>query len=750
MAANVALGRFASVNPRTNAQEHSSAQQNPRWNLQIKRQCVALAAALLQTSAIGAYSKMMLADGDASVRTCPVASQHEIDRVIARLNLPKPPFTVVDTAGETQENELADLRAALRSRHSESNEIERIVRAYARQRADLRQFKRDVDLGREAQRPAFNIAGELPAEFADYLRGAVALHCGDTNAARNSWTTLLARPESERRFKSVWAAYMLGRSWQNENAEKALTFFSFTRALAAQGFVDSIGLASESLGWQARAHLDRGEYERAFELYAAQHASGDASARGSLRITALQALRESPPVLQRLATNRLARAMITAELVCNPSDFWSSADPASWLAALKRAGDVDADLAEQLALANYAGDDLEMVHFWIKRVPRSSVAQWIRAKLLVRDGKVNEATKILASISGAFPLFESTNAPNAALSENLFMRSYWHLTAGRHLLGELGVLRLHRREYALALDAFLRGGFRYDAAYVAEQVLSVDELKSYVDAQWPEGVVNSIEDEEGPDDLRPTNIAEHIRYVLARRLVRNERRLDAMAYFPAQRLAVFQVLNGALALADDGSQANDLRASNYYTAAWIVRTNGMELMGTEGAPDYAISHGNFENGITINDREPFSTNSVTGASPEEVARVRAHAVVPATRWHYRAHAAALAYEAAKLWPNNDDRTALALCWAGRWAEVTSDADIFYKMLVRRCRRTELGRVADERRWFPWLDENSRVVTYTTKPPPEEIEEPTVADMTEAEDDSDETPGEVLGPLVDDK
>ena len=52
-------------------------------------------------------------------------------------------------------------------------------------------------------------------------------------------------------------------------------------------------------------------------------------------------------------------------------------------------------------------------------------------------------------------------------------------------MAELGVLKLSRGEFAQALDALLRSGFWQDAAYVAERVLTTDELKTYVDQNWP-------------------------------------------------------------------------------------------------------------------------------------------------------------------------------------------------------------------------------------------------------------------------
>ena len=55
--------------------------------------------------------------------------------------------------------------------------------------------------------------------------------------------------------------------------------------------------------------------------------------------------------------------------------------------------------------------------------------------------------------------------------------------------------------------------------------------------------------------------------------------------------------------------------------------------------------------------------------------------------------------------------------AGRWLKVRDPefADLFYKALVHRCRKTELGDAADRQRWFPELDENGKPVVTRKQP-----------------------------------
>lgn len=136
----------------------------------------------------------------------------------------------------------------------------------------------------------------------------------------------------------------------------------------------------------------------------------------------------------------------------------------------------------------------------------------------------------------------------------------------------------------------------------------------------------------------------------------------------------------------------------------------MELLGTETGPDWFIHGGDFEYGVTAESRVNGNFHLLP-ASANELQRASAHAADPEVRWHYRYQAAFLAWEAAKLMPNNSDETAFVLWQAGVWLKNRDPqtADGFYKTLVRRCRRTALGEEADRIRWFPELDENRQIV-----------------------------------------
>lgn len=740
------------------------------------------------------FPNNLLSGGDAAVLAAPESS---FARELMRMNLGWSRFQAMPLplhagdssyAGQTLDAELADLKAALRAAQVPKEEADRILTSHQAERQKLRDFLTAVENsqyrwvwdenGRHEPDhtpppfPKVEFIKGLPEEFADYLEGALAWHnpaVQDKTIAREAWERLLARPPAERRYKSTWAAFMLGKLWENADPDKAITCFQQVRELRRQGFADSTGLAAASLGLEARVYLHQKNYEQAIEMYLQQLATGDATATNSLRFAAAEALSKGEAALQPLAKNPRTQRLITAYLISqrlpeaappepDPDDDQpDSAAPTAgetlphpdngvrtWLKAVEAANVRDVESAEKLALAAYRINEMGLAQRWIQRAPGSPVAQWLQAKLLLRAGKLQAAAALLARVAPSFPVEpHGTNelAP-VVLKDTLFMdeSGCWpdRVPIERQVLGELGVLSLARREYTQALDALLNAGFWMDAAYVAERVLALDELKAYVDAYWPPVTARQEAEEKekfGSDEVSPALLREQIRYLLARRLTRAFRTEEARQYYPDEWTPRFDGLVRALKVGWDESLPADQRAKALFEAAIITRTNGMELLGTEVEPDWHIHLGRYQEGVTAGDRATNGNAGVLVASSDEFRRACEHNADPEKRFHYRYQAAALAWEAAKLMPNNSDDTARVLWTAGCWLKNRDPqtADLFYKALVRRNRKTALGAEADRQRWFPELGENGNVVPREKSPPtvtpaPEEPNSPPEGEM----------------------
>jgi hypothetical protein len=326
------------------------------------------------------------------------------------------------------------------------------------------------------------------------------------------------------------------------------------------------------------------------------------------------------------------------------------------LQAAEAAGIEEMDSAEALALAAYRANDMDATSRWIKRAPGSPLAQWLQAKLLLRSGKVQSAAALLAKLTPQFPIVhESTNAPppidrkdTLAVQANAY--SWWQVSAERQIHAELGVLLLSRGDYVEALDLLLNSGFWMDAAYVAERVLTVEELKQYVDRFWPAVSTEQVAKEKqhfGESSVCPALLRENIRYLLGRRLIREFHAEQARDYFPAEWVGAFDQFVAALNIGWDETQPPTNRAAALFQAALITRTNGMELIGTEVAPDWHYHQGNYEDGVEGEDRRTNSAAIAVRPSEDEMRRNAQHIPDPNVRFHYRNQAAALAWEAAR-------------------------------------------------------------------------------------------------------
>jgi hypothetical protein len=619
-----------------------------------------------------------------------------------------PPALPGDPRGQTLWADVDDLETALDRAGLAAPARDALLADYKAARARLSrvEVKKAADAG--------PVPGGLPPEFADYLRGAMAYHAGRLDEARQAWQAVLARPAEERPFRSTWAAFMLGRSLLESDPGEAVSWFARLRELAGAGFADSLGLAAASVGWEARAELGRGGYERATELYLTQLATGDDTAVTSLELTASRIV--TAGVLARAAAHPQARQLVTAYVLSrgesSPSrpGTWSARLAEQWLDALEQTQGTGVADADRLAAVAYQSGDLARTARWLAVAPPDSpIGGWLRAKLLLRDGKLDAAAAQLAQVSHSFPRL----ARSSALQEDWYIEydDYEILRpASEAIRIEAGILQLARRQYVEALDALLRARLWTDTAYVAERVLTPGELTAYVDRDWPPTAVQEPKAGERSwwPSQTPERLGARLRHLLARRLARLGRFADARAYMPARFVTDLDAYAAALEAGRDRrrpADGPDSRAVALWQAARIARESGMELLGTELSPDAYVYEGNFDIEAGGVDAKSRAKGPLTAASADEQARAARHLLRPERRFHYRFVAADLAWRAAALMPDQDPRTAKVLWSAGSWLKerAPKDADRFYKALVRRCGRTPLGQEADRLRWFPAVD-----------------------------------------------
>ncbi len=409
---------------------------------------------------------------------------------------------------------------------------------------------------------AFNKGAMLSAAVRLYTAGAVDFHKGDSAKAIRRFHAIIDLPASERRDREVWAAFMLGRLYGSKNdIAEASKSFALTRELANYGAPDPLGLGVASYGEEARLHLDRArglqkakqmsakqrrmyghEIAAAVRLYAAQAAHGSNIGIDSLRRVVDEVLDEDAAVAASICDPMVQQLLVTRTLDSDGSapdnDTSSTSQISTLVRSVQKCGSQNLVAADRLAAIAYRDGDYHLAHRLAIQMT-TPLAMWVQARLAMQKGDVAEAAKYYAAASKEFPSSGDTSASDEGAKALLVL--------------ENGDLALSRGEYVDALEQLYpyAGTFWDDVTHIAERVLTVDELKTFVDghkdtqvqpavslASMPSPFGNEVSLYDPveaqtqfwfPDGRSP---AAHLRDLLARRLVREGRYQEALKYLP--------------------------------------------------------------------------------------------------------------------------------------------------------------------------------------------------------------------------
>ena len=599
---------------------------------------------------------------------------------------------------------------------------------------------------------------EFASEFADYHRGALAYRLKDWDKARKAWEELLSRPAGERHYRTVWAAFMLGKVALKTGSAEAVQWFQRTRDLAREGFADSLGMAADSYGWEGRSEWKQNHPDKAAKLFLIQLALGDESAIVSLKAlipdrepiegmlnygpeseerqgwSAEQKKADEQKTLFDLKTaakDPLLRRLVTAHILATESsaalseeESWAETPRVSrcsrWLSVIKEAHLDQFEDAEYLGWVAYTNGKYQDAAHWLDLAKSDTPAAcWLRAKLQRRAGKLEDAAHSMAKAWQSMQPIETYTgwAGVSGQGEDEVHREGGSWSFVESASGDLGALDLERATFTPAMDVLRKGGLFDDMAFVAERVLTADELKAYVD-QLP---VQS-----GTPDSTDKDSTGKLRYLLGRRLVREDRYAEAAHYLAAPYDRVLDEYVKALKGGADEKRPRLERARAWFTAAWIARYDGMEIMGTEGFPDGFSFGGDFElpdlakqrqSGVyqttQYKDGKEKTTTApiVVKTTKPELQRLTKNKISPDVRFHYRVIAGALAMRAAGFLEDNSAELADVVNTAGLWVKDRDEktGDRYYQVLEKRCAQTEIGRAAIAKHWFvdesgPWSAE----------------------------------------------
>lgn len=543
----------------------------------------------------------------------------------------------------------------------------------------------------------------LPEAFRLYAASAVAYHKSDFAGAKARFAAILALGAKERLPRVVWAHYMLGKIGESENDDiAAAKAFRLARTEALKGAPDPLGLAVASYGEEARLHLSaagallegdaaptnpdsggtvpdeaaakyagktlpdakahafRKDVAGAVALYSEQAARGSDSGVQSLRITTEFLLASADRIRAVIAEPSLQKLLVAYELRRTRANTitirhysYEMADdptPAAREAGLTVLVDALEKLphpagADRLAALCYDSGRWACAKTMAEKQD-TPLAAWVKAKLAIQKGDLAGAAKFYAAAARGFPATDSLEEASQ-----------------KAVLGESSVVALARGDYIDALDKLISvsGTYWPDVAYIAERVLTTEELKAYVDSHIA-AVPPPPQSATAPAYETDFNSHAALRDLLARRLMRDGRYAEAQAYFSTPKIRdTAKAYAEALSKADRAWD-NVTKAEALFAAATLARKSGLEMMGSEGPPDSFYTGGNFEEGLGRAKLEggPFITAG-------ERARFAASTAKPNQRFHYRYVAIDQAAKAADLVPAKSQAFAAILCHATNWA-----------------------------------------------------------------------------------
>jgi tetratricopeptide (TPR) repeat protein len=319
--------------------------------------------------------------------------------------------------------------------------------------------------------------------------------------------------------------------------------------------------------------------------------------------------------------------------------------------------------------------------------PKSPYTLWVRARLLKREGKLEESTEALKKLVEAIPLDRSWQVHDFSVDDTWATRPALY-----EAYDELIPLILKDGDYTGALAAAIKVENHDYAVNIAEHVLTTDELRKFVDAR--------------PND--PT--MKNVRWILARRYAREGHWDLALPYYPPDE----QTFDGLdlgktaaqtkahLEAARDPRQPPRSRAKHYIQLGRLIREYGFYLLFPE------TSGG----GYATDTPNPSRVEADLAARD-----LQSQQAYPESHYWVKLPANYM-WQAAQLLPDNDPLCAQALFLGGSYLKYhnPNEADRFYKAFIRRNPNLEIARQANQMRWFP-IHFTDAVAYHPRKPDP---------------------------------
>jgi hypothetical protein len=538
------------------------------------------------------------------------------------------------------------------------------------------------------EEPARAREGGGTEETALYQAGAAAWKKTDFGEAGRRFAQVLGLPAERRQRFSTFAAFMLGRN--AGRVAEASRYFGQVRELAAAGFADPLGLAVASYGEEARWQLRAGNDREAIRLYAEQASHGSDNGALSLLFVSRQIV-SNPERLQSVLKDPLAQRLLATYAWTRGHESWYEGNderrPATGRLLDQMGALPSVEGAEHLAAAAWRSGRFELAARFADK-QNTPLALWVQSKLALRRGDRASAEILLGKAIAGF-LAEAGPVRLRTQFEGEEMPVATPRDLAARATGDAAVLALARGDFLGAMQKAAENCSYPDTAYLAEQVLTTQELAQFLQRGSDKLATACLAPIEGEVQGEP--VVAKLRSLLARRLLRSGQLQPALAAFGQEPNAALarqyvEAQEKARSARDDIERAQAL-----FVASQLARKHGMELLGTETGPDWAIAEGEYDLAEHVSSRRYFvqaSEQTADRSEPPhdtplpaelratllgttEASRVSANAPPHAQRFHYRETAADLAEAAARLVPQRSQAYYALLCAAAKYVYFTN-------------------------------------------------------------------------------
>jgi hypothetical protein len=599
-----------------------------------------------------------------------------------------------------------------------------------------------------------NTLKELPAEFRLYATSLI----GGREWQLQKMNELLALPQEERSHLTGLAHYRKARlltlmsNWDKREYDWEKADYNATKQrlreirehlesalLAFKNGAPDIGQISRTATcWLANSYseimpfhklkdLQEADPARSLKIYLAMWKGGDHMgydcAYSLIRTLAMERVGHfacaQDPDLRRLMTLYLCSGGDRS--AGHEPDGAEGGDIAAWLENLRWLKvDFSDDAARVASLQYFAGNYADCEKTLTLCAEDDLTAAMLRSRMELRLGRRLEAAEALRPAVaklpdeahptnwGAYPYSWEDRSPKWFS----FDRENPSSLQGK-ARAELALLELAAGRHLEALRLSLRAGLDWDATYIAECVLTVDELKSFVDAEckgkmvrdrWAYGVYTAN------DETVDMNVL--MRDLLVRRLCRANRWEEALPYANEKIAPFMREHMRLMSVAADEKAAARTRADAYWRSAvilWSTDWDEKSMLYCNFGPSWSSTVGWYDDEwpncrVRPNQNHPWQPLS----SPGEDERKRVEAWLganynPPNKGHRvtKYEMLRLTLKAAELLPDNDPAGAKILQFAGSQMMYLDPpvANAAYKLLATRFKETEYGKYAFENRWF---------------------------------------------------